>query len=342
MTAVLAPAPTTALRPVRWSRLAWVVWRRYRFTLLVTIGVVAVLSADLIVNGIHMRTAYNALLACHPAASEACQFPGSNFSDTYSSVGFLGPILLLLPGLLGAFAGAPLFARELETGTFRYAWTQGVGRMRWAAALVLPGALGISVVLWIFGQVITWHQHPLIERGLRTPLDSEMFPITGIAIIGWGLLGFALGVLAGLVWRRVLPAVASAFAVWFGLAYLAHGLRRQDYRTPLTATGLNLARGREFIGQWWTKGGVRVSDAVIDNKLRALGADVSGSGVKIHASPGQVDPLQYLSQHGYQQVSSYQPASRFWPFQLIEFGWLAVLSVALLGASFWLLRRRAA
>ncbi|MGD0605948.1 MAG: hypothetical protein ABSA53_20450 [Streptosporangiaceae bacterium] len=35
---------------------------------------------------------------------------------------------LVVPALIGAFAGAPVLARELETGTFRYAWTLGSGR----------------------------------------------------------------------------------------------------------------------------------------------------------------------------------------------------------------------
>ena len=32
---------------------------------------------------------------------------------------------MLLPGLLGVFVGAPVVARELESGTYRFAWTQG-------------------------------------------------------------------------------------------------------------------------------------------------------------------------------------------------------------------------
>jgi hypothetical protein len=342
MTAALASAPTVVLRPVPWSRLVWVTWRRYRVTLLVTLGVLAALALELVINGIHMRTAYDALKACRPASAASCDFQDGNFTDKYSSIGFLSPILLLLPGILGAFAGAPLLARELETGTFRYAWTQGVGRMRWAAALVVPGAVGIAVILGAFGRLVTWHQQPLVDYGARSTLDSEIFPVTGLAVVGWALLGFALAVLAGLLWRRVLPAVATAFVAWFGLAYLAHTLRRTDYLAPLKTTALQMAPHREFISQFWTKGGARVSDAVINQKLESLGADVSGQGVKIHAGPGQVDPFKYLTQHGYQQVTTYQPDHRYWTFQWIEFGWLTVLSLVLLGATFWLLRRWAA
>ena len=63
--------------------------------------------------------------------------------------------------------------------------------------------------------------------------------------------------------------------------------------------------------------------------------------------PGQDKPsvgtfAQCLAQHGYTQWTSYQPASRFWPFQWIEGGWLLALSVLLIAATVWLVQRRAA
>ena len=51
---------------------------------------------------------------------------------------------------------------------------------------------------------------------------------------------------------------------------------------------------------------------------------------------------QCLAQHGYTQWTSYQPASRFWPFQWIEAGWLLALSALLIAVTIWLVRRRAA
>jgi hypothetical protein len=46
--------------------------------------------------------------------------------------------------------------------------------------------------------------------------------------------------------------------------------------------------------------------------------------------------------HGHTQWWSYQPVSRFWPLQFIEGGWLLALSVILIAATVWLVRRRAA
>jgi hypothetical protein len=51
---------------------------------------------------------------------------------------------------------------------------------------------------------------------------------------------------------------------------------------------------------------------------------------------------QCLAQHGYTQWISYQPASRFWPFQWIEGGWLLALSALLIAVTIWLVRHRAA
>jgi hypothetical protein len=39
--------------------------------------------------------------------------------------------------------------------------------------------------------------------------------------------------------------------------------------------------------------------------------------------------------------TSYQPGTRFWPFQWIEAGWLLVLSALLIAVAVWLVRRRA-
>ncbi|HKN97254.1 MAG TPA: hypothetical protein VJX10_09075, partial [Pseudonocardiaceae bacterium] len=293
--------------------------------------------------GEHMRSAYATYLACTPASSASCEFAWQNFRDSYGQPGLVGVVLLFLPGIVGVFAGAPVLARELETGTFRYAWTQGVGRIRWAVAALVPGAIGAAVVMGAFGVLVGWHNLPLVQAGIRPRLRATDFPATGLAAAGWALAGFALGVLAGLLCRRIVPALATALAAWFGLAFLTADVLRPNYLAPVTTTSLQLS-GRDLpLGQWWTKGGVRVSDAQINTVLQAIGFRDTGSAKPtVQAGGGAVDPVRYLIQHGYAQVTSYQPDSRFWTFQWMEFGWLTVLALLLLGAAFWLLRRRPA
>ena len=96
------------------------------------------LAVLLAIRGHQMRDAYAVVQSCTPAASAACRFANQTFRDSYSDIGPIGALFVWLPALIGAFAGAPLLARELETGTFRYAWTQGVGRLRGCWAFSSP------------------------------------------------------------------------------------------------------------------------------------------------------------------------------------------------------------
>jgi hypothetical protein len=338
---ILAPAPSAAVRRVPWTRLSWVTWRRYRFIMSSSVGVIAVLAFFLIRSGRHARAAYHAVAACTPDTSAQCRFLDEQFRDKYTSTGFLGPILLLLPGLLGVFAGAPLLAKEFESGTFRYAWTQGVGRMRWAVTILVPGAIGLAVLLGGFGILNNWHEQPLVAYGSLSRLEAQNFAITGLAVAGWAMLGFSLGVVAGLLWRRVVPAIASAFAVWFGLAYAAATIFRPHYMAPKHTTATQTSGRDLYLDHWWTKNGVRVPEVDVNSILQSLGAEVGSGNVKVHIEPGGVDPIQALMQQGYAQVTEYQPAGRYWTFQWIEFGWLTALSVILLAVAFRLLRRRA-
>ena len=67
-------------------------------------------------------------------------------SDDWPLANTCAILMQLAPVLIGAFAGAPLLARELETGTYRFAWTQGVGRERQAIAKL--ALLGVTLASW--------------------------------------------------------------------------------------------------------------------------------------------------------------------------------------------------
>jgi hypothetical protein len=152
-------------------------------------------------------------------------------STTHANPGILSALFLFAPLLLGAFVGAPLIGRELETGTFRYAWTQGAGRSRWAIAMVFTGVAVVTVLAGAFGALVAWHDQPLWQAQVIPRLQPSEFPTTGIAIIGWSLAAYAVAILAGLLWRRVLPALATAVLATFGLAFAASKLRLHYSRT---------------------------------------------------------------------------------------------------------------
>ena len=132
----------TDLRPVPWRRMAWVTWRQHRFALAGVAGLLGALAAYLLYTGLPMHHAYAAVTACHPASSLACSNAIGDFDTVYwATAEAIAVLLQVVPALIGAFAVAPVLARELETGTFRYAWTQGTGRTRWTLAKLVPLAV---------------------------------------------------------------------------------------------------------------------------------------------------------------------------------------------------------
>jgi len=338
---VVSPATSG---PVPWRSLAWVTWRRHRSTVVAMLAVLGLTAIYLLITGLQMRSAWHTVQGCNPHQSRACSFAWTNFHDTHANPGILSALFLFAPLLLGAFVGAPLIGRELETGTFRYAWTQGVGRSRWAVAMVFTGVAVVTVLAGAFGALVAWHDQPLWQAQISPRLQASEFPSTGVAIIGWSLATYAVAVLAGLLWRRVLPALATAVLATFGLAFAVSKLRLH-YLPPLKTSSLAYVPGSQTMSQWWEKGGIRASTAELNAVLQAGHVQQiqnnGGGKVTATAGPGQgTDPFTYLLHHGYTQWTSYQPAGRYWTFQWIEFGWLTAVALLLIAITLLLLRHR--
>jgi hypothetical protein len=176
------------------------------------------------------------------------------------------------------------------------------------------------------------------------PFFPALFDLHGVVFAAWTLAAFAIGGLAGMLIRRVVPAIAVTLAVYVGLAFAVGAFLRDHYLAPLvTTSSLNLPGSAWILSQWWTKGGATLSPAamyqVMDNAMTALNPTINSPGQKASAYSTM---LHYLTRHGYTYWTQYQPGSRFWPFQWIESGGLLALSVLCIAAAVWLVRRRAA
>jgi ABC-type transport system involved in multi-copper enzyme maturation permease subunit len=343
MTALTVPARAgqdAGLRPVPWRRMAWVTWRQHRVMLAGVAALFAALAVYLLITGLQIHHAYAAVTACRPANSFACGDIAGNFNSTYGvPANAIAALLQAVPVLIGAFAAAPVLSRELETGTFRYAWTQGFGRTRWTVAKLVPLAIVVTVAAGAFSVLFSWYFSPFLADGNQIPLNPEVFNLRGVAFAAWTLAAFAIGALAGMLIRRVVPAMAATLAVYTGLALAVGLFLRQHYIAPLVTSNLNVPGSGWIISQWWTKGGVFTFAGRPPDSLLMQLCPPSAVG------PGKVSPVtitQCVVQHGYTQWTSYQPVTRFWPFQWIEGGWLLALSVLLIAATVWLVRRRAA
>jgi hypothetical protein len=323
-----APAPArrnTTPPPVPWRRLAWVSWRQYRAAAVGAAAFLGVLALYLLIMGLRIRGAYAAAAACSVSA------PGQHCTgvfilldnDYFVIAETSAAVLLAIPVLTGVFAGAPILARELDTGTFRFAWTQGAGRTRWTLARLTLPALTLTALAAAFSQLFGWFFYPWFaarEFAQASAFAPVYFTLTGIAFAAWTLAAFAIGALAGALIRRVVPAMAVAMAAWAGLLLATMLFLRRHYEAPLITSTGHTGASSWVISSWWTgPNGQRVTS---ENRIIAL----------LNGGPHP----------GYTAWTIYQPATRYWHFQGIEGGWLLALSLLLVAATIWLVRRRAA
>jgi hypothetical protein len=206
------------LRPLQWRRMVWVTWRQQRSTLISVPAVLGAIALFLLIAGVIIHHNNAVLTSCHPVRSNTCENLNSQFNHSDWTVGNAVDIFLsLVPVVIGAFAGAPLLAREVETGTYRYAWTQGFGRERWVVAklVFIGGALALTAAA--FSQVFAWFFQPFLRQEQLTVMSRAVFDLRPIAFAGWTLAAFAIGACAGILIRRTVPAMAVTIAVYAGL-----------------------------------------------------------------------------------------------------------------------------
>lgn len=272
--------------------------------------------------------------ALHEYTTESCARPGAGVPCEYSS----GPayyrysllfslatgLLNLVPLLTAAWAGASL-SRELESGTAALAWTQSVSPARWlAAALAVPAALLITgtAALSVLHHTVWSSTRTLWNGAGRQWFYTDIYLANGPVLVAHVLLGLAVGSLAGLLARRVLPALATAAAGLVAVQYVLTSLRPHLWPVE-TLTGKDGYRG--YVG------GMPVED----------GALIS-TGARIE-DPMCVDDAACLTRHdvvGF--YSDYHPSSHSWPLQLVETGIVLALVAAVTATAFALLRRRTA
>ena len=348
MTTLTLPARLEhhSLEPVPWRRMAWVIWRQHRIALAGLAAFLGALAVYVWGVGLQLHHAYIAATTCNPN-SPTCADLITHFNNM-NHVLQGGYILQAAPELNGAFFGAPLLARELEAGTYRYAWTQGFWRWRWALAKLVALAVVVAAAAGALSLLFSWYYQPYLatrnatlDLNELTPFGGGVFDLRGISFAAWTLTAFAIGALAGMLIRRVVPAIVATLAAYTGLAVVATNLLRQHYLAAYHTTTTNVPGSAWIMSQRWTKGGTSAFHSWTDaphNLIQACSPSARGPLGK-----GSLTTLaQCFAQHGYTQLTSYQPASRFWTFQWIEAGWLLALSALLIALTVGLVRRRAA
>lgn len=163
---------------------------------------VAVLAA---LSGPDLAHAYaKAITACRPTGDCTSAMQAFLRNDTALRRTF-DTLMGVVPGLIGVFWGAPLIARETESGTFPLVWTQSITRTRWLLIKLATIGVASMLVAAIMSLIVTWWAHPLDRAGAAA---YATFGQRDLVPIGDAAFAFVLGATAGLLIRRTVPAMA--------------------------------------------------------------------------------------------------------------------------------------
>jgi hypothetical protein len=320
--------------------MTYLVWRQHRTQALVSLALLAAFAVVMVITGLRAAGQWHAALAAC-TASHTC----GNLQDLFLGshvVGFLVVLTLLVPALLGMLLGAPLVAHELETRTTQFAWTQGATRMRWLAVRVGWLLLGTATFAGAVSALVTWWSSA-DNAQQANGFNPGRFDIMGIVPAGYAVFAVALGIAAGTVLRRVVPAIGLTVAGFIAVRAFTFILLRPHYLAAVTHVyGLT----QNYVppgAAWQIAAGVVASHGgqVLMTDGSNVAPNVSSAAVPASCR-GLPDPatLSCMQSAGFRQFITYQPADRYWAFQGIETGIFVALAAALIAVTFVVLRRR--
>jgi ABC-2 family transporter protein len=316
--------------------MTWVTWRQHRNQALYGLGALAVLSLVLLVTGLHMASVYrdSGLSSCQNNQG-LCPLLASAFSNRFRAMEAIGVLLMVLPLFAGVFWGAPLVARELEQGTHRLAWTQSITRTRWITTKLTAILLATTAFVAVLTAIVSWWFGPLANSDVGR-MQPVAFDVQGIAPVAYTAFAVTLGVAAGALTRKTLPAMGATLAAFTATRVAVLELARPHYQPALRADqAINLNHpgsvDRAGLHDWILSQGTVDQAGHSVNNLPAL-----------CPTHGNLPVPRCLVAHGVHVHETWQPGSRFWLFQSVEAAVFISIALALAALSIWWVRRRIA
>jgi hypothetical protein len=338
----------------------------------VALGALVVVAVVLAISGPNLVHLYDVNVASCRAHGDCLAATRAFLANDRTLHTWLGVVVVVVPGLLGIFWGAPLVAREIETGTFRLAWTQSITRTRWLG--VRLGVIGLASmgVAGLLSLIVTWWASPLDRANLDL---FGTFDQRDIVPFGYAAFALALGVIAGILIRRTLPAmVATLVGYVFARIAMTDWLRPHlivpmhqvsaittssvvGYGSTGTIFGIgpstvqlapsNLSNAWIYSTQVVDRTGHVVSPQLVVSTCPSLGqGSLGGGGVGAGHVQAPASAVNGLRECGarlgakFHELVTYQPASRYWVLQWYELAIFLGAAFILAGACIWWIRRR--
>ena len=226
--------------------MTWLVWRQYRAQGAIAFALLAAFAAVILADGFQIASHWHAILVTCSGNSACLQQQGPLVNGVVSDLPYLS---LIVPVVLGMLWGAPLVAHELEARTSDFAWAQSVTRTRWLTVKAGWLLLAAAACGGAIAALTTWWSGP--DNALfASAFEPGQFDTQGIVPIGYAVFAMALGIAAGAVARRTLPAIAVALGGFIALRLVISGFLRQHYLAAVT-THYNLTGSFTPPGQAW-------------------------------------------------------------------------------------------
>jgi len=331
------------------GRAAWLTIKMHRFEVLIAVALLALMGVSAWVVAAHM----NAVTVGPECWSQwegsvgrlnACQQAVERWLDVHEHesgqlTGFMG----LLPAAVGVVLGVPIVARELELRTVSFAWSlQGI-RWRWLLSRLWP----LLVVAIVGGVLVGFATTELRSARLVSPFEADsMGDIArqGPVLLTRVLIGFGVGLLAGSLVGRTLPAFLVAgllVAAWIMFAgptiERSAALSHVSYATDEALSGGGVigygsVRPLDWLGEAYREPSGRIMDGSV-YELACPGANTSGS--ECPESP-------FVPYEDYERMAKIVPQSAWGSIEQAETGaGLLVAGLAILLTFPVVARRRA-
>ncbi len=320
--------------------MTWTLWRQHRAEALIVGIVLAALAALLLATGAQITHSYQSL-GVGPCLSPTntnvnCGEILGAFRDQFDWMVRASDWLNFTPALAGILIGAPLVARELEQRTYLLAWTQSVTRRRWLLTKLVFVLCGALLAMAILTALLIWWRTPFdLLNGRMMP---QGFDFEGTAPLAYMAFAMALAITAGTLLRRTILAMVVTLAGFLAVRLpLEIWARPYLYQAPVRLNVDPLASGGPTRGDWVLDFGFA------DQAGHPLASD---RVFNTCASPGGSGPLskinffQCVRGHGWLVSYVYQPADRFWRFQITETVIYLTLTIALIALTCWWVQRR--
>jgi ABC-type transport system involved in multi-copper enzyme maturation permease subunit len=310
----------------------WLTWRQFRAQSVLALAALAAAAIYLVYLGLTIRHAHGTGIA-----------PDTFRREFFNRLLLSGALLVAVPLSIGIFWGAPLIARELETGTHRLVWNQSITRARWLTVKLAVVTLAAVVLTGALSLLLTWAARPY-DSVVGGRFDALIFPARNVVPVGYAVFAVVLGTVAGLLTRRTVPAMALTLATLIAFQIVMPAAVRPHLQRPITETVAFTAATRANGGRI----NIKEKDVRIEGYARPGAWVLTGSAQLLDAS-GEPVPGDELRDCGSSDtakveacvaarnlhfIASYQPAGRYWTFQWLELGIFLLMAPLLAGLAF--------